>query len=205
MYAKNDIGVPLRLNYSPESCFVEISSTKDEGGALWKAHPLQVEGSEGVAEWEACNQMLNRTLYLVNKKNDSGVAFVDGVPEFVKKPGNPIKFKVFRDLSVALDVAEAANYPTAAFPSSPHMNEESLAWLSGKLPHIDIKIEKISVNIVHELSDTEDFFPLIRAGINNTQLIVQNLSTKSRVICTSTAAVHYFDAHRNLWLVKCTF
>ncbi|KAF7809778.1 putative vacuolar protein sorting-associated protein 13C [Senna tora] len=198
LYAKNNMGVPLRLNYNPGSCFVDISSTSDEGCTLWKAHPLRGEDSE-VSEWETCNQLVNRSLYLVNKKNDSAVAFVDGVLEFVRKPGNPIKFKVFHDLSVALDVTEAANYPRMAFPSSPHLNEESLAWLSGKLPHIDIKIEKISLNIVHELSDTEDFFPLIRAGINNTQLIVQNLYTKSRVICTSSAVIHYFDAQRNLW------
>lgn len=205
LYAKNDMGVPLRLNYSSGSCFVDICSTNDGGCALWRAHPLQDDGSEGVTEWEGGNQLVNRTFYLVNKKNDSGVAFLDGVPEYVQKPGNPIKFKVFHDLSAALHGIEEDNYPRIASLNSPHINVESLAWLNGKLPQINIKMGKISVNFVHELPGTEDFFPLVRACINNAQLIIQSFATKSRIISTSSAVAHYFDAQRNIWLVRCPF
>lgn len=205
LYAKNDMGVPLRLNYSSGSCFVDICSTNDGGCALWRAHPLQDDGSEGVTEWEGGNQLVNRTFCLVNKKNDSGVAFLDGVPEYVQKPGNPIKFKVFHDLSAALHGIEEDNYPRIASLNSPHINVESLAWLNGKLPQIDIKMGKISVNFVHELPGTEDFFPLVRACINNAQLIIQSFATKSRIISTSSAVAHYFDAQRNIWLVRCPF
>ncbi|XP_028760435.1 uncharacterized protein LOC114719142 isoform X2 [Neltuma alba] len=199
LYAKNDMGVPLRLNYNPGSCFVDICCTNDGGCALWQAHPFQDDGSEGVNDWEGCNQLVNRTFYLVNKKNDSGVAFLDGVPEYVQKPGNPIKFKVFHDLSLALHGIGADNYPRMASLSSPHINEESLACLYGKLSQIDIKMGKISVNFVHELPGTEDFFPLLRACINNAQLIIQRFATKSRIISTSSVVAHYFDAQRDIW------
>lgn len=197
MFAKNDIGVPLRLNFRPGSCFVDISCTDDGGCALWRAYPSQEESYEGVTDSEVFNQSAKRTFYLVNKSNDSAIAFVDGVPEFVRKPGNSIKFKVFNDLFVSCDVSDTASYPIMALQNT---DAETTAWLGGKLPCIDVKIEKISLNIVHELSDTEDLFPLICLFLNNTQFSVQSLATKSRVISTSSAAINYFDAQRNLWL-----
>ncbi|KAK7251111.1 hypothetical protein RIF29_34030 [Crotalaria pallida] len=199
LFAKSDMGVPLRLNCRPGSCFVDISCTNDGGSALWRVFPLQAESYERITDWEACNQLTKRTFYLENKRNNSAIAFVDGSLEFVRKPGNPIKFKVFRDMSVVYDVSEAATYPRMALQTRLHSNEESTSWQGGKLPCVDIKIEKISLNIVHELSDTEDLFPLICLFMNNTQLAIQSLTTKSRVIGTSSAVVNYFDAQRNLW------
>lgn len=199
LFAKNDMGVPLRLNFRPGSCFVDISCTNDGGCALWRVCSHQAESYEGVTDWEAFNQSVKGTFYLVNKKNNSAIAFVDGAPEFVRKPGNPIKFKVFNDLSVAYDVPEKDSYPRIALQTCLHTNAENTSWQGGKLPCIDIKIEKISLNIVHELSDPEDVFPLICLSITNTQLTIQSLATKSRVISTSSAEIHYFDAQRNLW------
>ncbi|XP_029127816.1 uncharacterized protein LOC109800070 isoform X2 [Cajanus cajan] len=199
LFAKNDMGVPLRLNFRPGSCFVDISCTNDEGCALWRVYPPQGENYAGVPDIEASNESIKRTFYLVNKKNDSAIAFVDGALEFVRKPGSPIKFKIFNDITAAYDVPETASYPRTAPQTTLHTEEESTSWQAGKHPCIDIKIEKISLNIVHKLSDTEYLFPLICLFINHTQLIIQCLETKSRVICTSSAVVHYFDAERNLW------
>jgi hypothetical protein len=129
--------------------------------------------------------------------NNSAIAFVDGALEFVRKPGSPIKFKVFNDLSVT---SETARFPQMALQTCLHTDAESTSSLGGKLPCIAIKIEKISLNIVHELSDTEDLFPLICLFLNDTQLTVQRLATKSRVISTSSVSINYFDGQRNLWL-----
>ncbi|KAK7263059.1 hypothetical protein RJT34_30643 [Clitoria ternatea] len=199
LFAKDDIGVPLRLNSQPGSSFVDISGTDDGECALWRVYPLKGENYVGVTDLEASDQSMKKTFYAANKKNDSAIAFIDGALEFVRKPGHPIKFKVFNDLSAACGFSEMASYPRMAPQTSLRTDAENTSWQGGKLPHINIKIERISLNIVHELSDTEDLFPLICVFINNTQLTIQSLATKSRVISTSSAVVHYFDTQRNLW------
>ncbi|KAJ7952893.1 Vacuolar protein sorting-associated protein [Quillaja saponaria] len=196
LYAKNTLGESLRLNYCPGSGFVDISSNTDGGGAVWRALPCEPESSMGVIDWEPYHQLVNRTLYLVNGKNDSGVAFVDEVPEFVRKPGSPFKLKVFHDLR---DVVNTDSHPTMTSGTSLGMHEGITFQQGGKLPHVDIRIEEITLNIVHELSDTADLFPLLRGCINNTQLIIQTLPTKFRVISTFNAAVLYFVGQLNLW------
>uniref|UniRef100_F6I7D8 Vacuolar protein sorting-associated protein 13 VPS13 adaptor binding domain-containing protein n=1 Tax=Vitis vinifera TaxID=29760 RepID=F6I7D8_VITVI len=105
LHAKSDSGEPLRLNCRPGSGFVDISSTNDSEWALWRTVSYKPESYEGDADWEPYSQLTKNTFYLINKKNDCAVAFVDGIPEFVRKPGNPFKLKVFHDSSLACDVA----------------------------------------------------------------------------------------------------
>lgn len=203
LHAKNDLGEPFRLNYCPGSGFVDISSTDDSGCALWRILSCEPENYESDIDWEPYNQLIKRTFYLVNKKSDCAVAFVDGVPEFVRKPGNPFKFKVFHDLSVARDVGNIDSHPLEESRSSLQDNASMLNGRASennrKLPFINIMFDKISLIIVHELSDTSDVFPLLRASIDSTQLIVQVMSTKMRVINTLRAAIYHFDSHRNSW------
>ncbi|KAL5752815.1 hypothetical protein ACOSQ2_023322 [Xanthoceras sorbifolium] len=202
LYAKNDLGQPLRLNYRSGSYFVDISCTDDSGSALWRVFPCEPQSDKGDADWEPCNELIKRTFYLVNKKNDSAVAFIDGVPEFVKKPGNPFKFKVFPNLSMAPDVVTSERYLDASDTNQCCIESEDgkrTSWKSGRLPSIDITIDKVSLTIVHELLDAKDRFPLLCGCISNTQLIIQILSTKTRVISTSSALLSYFDAQKILW------
>jgi len=194
------MGVPLRLNFRPGSCFVDICCPNDGGCALWSANPAQGENDVGFIDSEVNNQSFKRTFYLVNKKNDSAIAFVDGALEFVRKPGNPIKFKIFNDITAAYGASEIASFPRLATETM-YTDEESTLWQGGKLPCIDIKIEKVSLSIVHELSGTEYLFPLICLLLNSTQLNIQISAKKYRVISTSSAVAHYFDVERNLWLV----
>ncbi|KAK7346481.1 hypothetical protein VNO80_21001 [Phaseolus coccineus] len=199
LFAKNDMGVPLRLNFRPGSCFVDICCPNDGGCALWSANPAQGENDVGLIDSEVNNQSFKRTFYLVNKKNDSAIAFVDGALEFVKKPGSPIKFKFFNDITAAYGASEIASYPRMATETTINTDEEITSWQGGKHPCIDIKIEKVSLNIVHELSDTEYLFPLICLLLNSTQLNIQISAKKYRVISTSSAVAHYFDVERNSW------
>lgn len=203
MHAKNDLGEPLRLNYSPGSGFVDISSTNDRSWALWRLHSCEPMSYKGDMDWEPYNQLVKKTSYLVNKKNDCAVAFVNGIPEFVRKPGNPFRLKVFHDLSLARDAVKLDIHPVEALQTSlqhnAHLGEEKASGLGNTPPCIDIRIEKISLTIVHELLDTKEKFPLLCGHISNANLILQVLSTKTRVISTSNAAVHYFDAQRILW------
>ncbi|KAK9285530.1 hypothetical protein L1049_024725 [Liquidambar formosana] len=203
LHAKSDSGEPLQLNYRPGSGFVDISSTTDPKWALWRTLSYKPESYEGDIDWEPYNQLAKNTFYLVNKKNDCAVAFVDGLPEFVRKPGNPFKFKVFRDLPLARDVLKLDSRSVEAsgtnLQHSPHVDKERAYMQAGILPRIDLTIDNVTLTIVHELSNTRDKAPLIRGCINNIQLIIQILSSKVRVISTLIAVLTYFDAQRNLW------
>ncbi|XVF17781.1 hypothetical protein REPUB_Repub10bG0153200 [Reevesia pubescens] len=203
LHAKNNSGEPLRLNSYPGSGFVELSSTTDNAWALWRVLSYEPETYEGDIDWEPYNQVLRNALYLVNKKNDCAVAFNDRVPVFVRKPGNPFKFKVLTDMSVAQDVVTYSTYPMNSSGTkmnhSAHEDGEGSYRQSGNLPCIGITINKVALTIVHELSDTNDRFPLLHACFDDTQLTLQILSTKARVISTSKALLQYFDAQAKLW------
>ncbi|XP_052287194.1 uncharacterized protein LOC102617616 isoform X2 [Citrus sinensis] len=203
LYAKNDLGEPLRLNCHSGSCFVDISSSDDSSCTLWRMLPCDSESYRGDVDWEAQNQLVKDTFYLVNKKNDCAVAFIDGVPEFVKKPGNSFKFKEFNNLAVTRDLVVSDGYSFDASGTNvsrtEHDDEDKTSEKSGGLPCIHIKIDKVALTVVHELLDTKDRLPLFCACVSDTQIAVQSLSTKARVMSTSRALLSYFDAQRNLW------
>lgn len=201
LHAKNDLGEPFRLNYRPGSGFVDISSTDDGARAGWRIQSCEPESVESDTDWEPYNQLVRKNFYLVNKKNDCAIAFVDGVPEFVKKPGNPFKFKVFHDLPVAHGFGNADSHPLEGPRTRLQQNASSndeTSGKSGKFPCIDIAVEKISLTIVDELFDRRDVFPLLRASID-AKITVQILSTRTRVISTLTASVYHFDSRRDAW------
>lgn len=203
LHAKNDSGESLRLNYCPGSAFVDISSADDSGGALWRAISCEPESHDDDIDWEPFNQSVKKTFYLVNKRNDCAVAFGDGFPMFVRKPGNPFKFKVFQDISVAREVVKIDSFPLDSsgtrLKDNKFMDKRKTSGPVGHLPCVVISLDQISLTIVHELSNSEDMCPLLRGCINNTQLIVQMLSTKTRVINTSSAALYHFDCQINSW------
>ncbi|XP_042508366.1 uncharacterized protein LOC122084300 isoform X2 [Macadamia integrifolia] len=201
MHAKSDSGEPLRLNCRPGSGFVEISSSSDNG-ALWRILTYNPESCEGDNDLEPYNQQAKNTFQLVNKKSNCAVAFVDGVPEFVRKPGHPIKMKVFSYFSSAHEVV-GLNMDSAGASETDLLDslvvKDQASSYAGTLQHIDITIDKVTLTVVHELSDANDRFPLIQCCIDNIQLIVQILSSKFRLICTLAAVAYYFDAQRNSW------
>ncbi|XP_048232851.1 uncharacterized protein LOC8260571 isoform X2 [Ricinus communis] len=203
LHAKNDSGEPFRLTYRPGSAFVDISSTNDTGSSLWGALSCEPDSYKGDIDWEPYSILVKNKFYLINKKNDCGVAFIDGSPEFVRKPGNPFKFKVFHDHAVGCNVTTSDGCFLEAYGAnlyhSAHEEEDQTSYMSGKLPCIQINIDNSDLTIVHELPDTKDRIPLLRACINNAQIIVQILPYKTRFMSTSCSLLHYFDAQRNSW------
>ncbi|KAK9044527.1 hypothetical protein V6N11_058426 [Hibiscus sabdariffa] len=202
LHAKDNSGEPLRLNSNPGSGFVELSSTSDNAWSLWRV--LFYESTyEGDIDWEPYNHVLRNTFYMINKKNDCAVAFNDRVPVFVKKPGNPFKFKVLSDMSVVQEVGTYNMYCMNAsetnIPLGAHEDGKRSYWQSRNLPCIGISIDKVSLTIFHEFSDPNDRFPLLDACIVDAQLTLQMLSTKARVLSTSKALLQYFDAQTNIW------
>ncbi|KAL5557187.1 hypothetical protein UlMin_039423 [Ulmus minor] len=200
LHTQNTSGESLQLNYRPGSGFVDISSTDDGTRALWRILSCEPKNYEGDTNWEPYNQLIKRTFYIMNKKSDCAVAFIGGIPEFVRKPGNPFKFKVFHEISVPRDAGKFDNYnledSRTTSQDNVRLNETNAG---GKISCIEITFDEISLTVVHEHSDTNDMFPLLRGSINNTQFIVQILSNKARVISISRAAIYHFDSQRNSW------
>ncbi|KAJ6288558.1 hypothetical protein OIU76_024527 [Salix suchowensis] len=123
LHAKNNVGEPLRLSYHSGSDFVEISGASDSDWSLWRILPCEPESYNSDIDWEPYNKLFKDTFYLVNKKSGSAVAFVDGVPLFVRKPGHPFKFKMFHDSALIRDVATSDGLSSVAsgsnqFPST---------------------------------------------------------------------------------------
>ncbi|KAF6166527.1 hypothetical protein GIB67_005389 [Kingdonia uniflora] len=183
LHAKSDSGEPLLLNCRPGSDFVDISSDDDKGRALWRTVSYKPESYEADSDLETYNPSSKYTFFLVNKKCDRGVAFVDGVLEFSSKPGNPMKVKLFNDSYLASSISRL-DMPFAQATNPPCIN---------------VTIDKVTLTIVHKLSDANDMFPLLRVCIENNQFIVQVRSSKVRHISRFTAAILHFDAQRNLW------
>lgn len=191
LYAKNNKGEPLRLNYHSSSDIVNVSGLYDNAPTLFRASIGESENYKGDIDWETYRKLVKDTFYLVNKKSDSAVAFIDGFPEFVRKPGNPFKFKVFRESLATRNI-------TSVVP--PEIHEiEMLSVMNSSPPSITITVDGVSLTIVHELSETRDRFPLFRGSINITQLTLQMLSSKARIMNTSNILVLYFDAQANQW------
>ncbi|CAE6075717.1 unnamed protein product [Arabidopsis arenosa] len=192
LYAKNNKGEPLRLNYHSSSDIVNVSGLYDNAPTLFRASFGESENYKGDIDWETYRKLVKDTFYLVNKKSDSAVAFIDGFPEFVRKPGNPFKFKVFRESLVTRNL-------TPVVPSEIHESETQSVMMDSSPPSITVTIDGVSLTIVHELSETRDRFPLFRGSVNITELAVQMLSSKVRIMSISNILVLYFDAQTNQW------
>lgn len=197
MYAKTESGEPLRLNYEPGSGFVNISSA-DDNRALWKMMPCK-EGLESDPDWEPYNHLAKNNYILVNKKNDCSVAFIDGVPEFVQKPGNPFKFKVVehqpRGCFDQIKVGDSSESPVDGDHNACAFTTTTIQ----ALPCLNINFEKVSLTVFYELPDTRDKLPLVQGSIDNIKLVIQSLESKIRVMSSWTTSLAYFNAQRSVW------
>ncbi|XP_010558503.1 PREDICTED: uncharacterized protein LOC104827123 [Tarenaya hassleriana] len=192
LYAKNVKGEPLQLTYHSGSDAVNISGIHENATTLWRASFCEFENYKGDIDWETYRKLVEGSFFLVNKKSNSAVAFIDGFPEFVRKPGNPFKFKVFRDSLVTHDVRSTVHHED-------HNDEMQASVKDIRSPCISITFDEVALTIVHELSETRDRFPLLRGSINITQLVVQMLCSKARIISTSKVSIEYYDAQKYQW------
>ncbi|XP_068653783.1 uncharacterized protein [Aristolochia californica] len=204
LYAKNDKGDPLRLNFSPSSSFVDISSTDDKRCACWLASSFKPTGYMGDENAVFDYQSSKRAFSLVNQKSNYAVAFLDGVPEFVKKPGNPFKMKVFGELPwsqevVRMYVPKGETGEISETDPSGNNTDKEVSMLSKYFPHVVITFDKVTFTVHDEVSVNDEEFPLLQGCINNFYSILQLSSSKVRSISTLTAALYYFDARRDFW------
>ncbi|KAI3452089.1 hypothetical protein Pfo_008754 [Paulownia fortunei] len=219
LYGKDNSGESLRLNCRPRSRFVDISCSNDSGSALWRMLPFKPDAYEDAIKLASSNSLSKRAFHLVNKKNDCAVAFTDGILEFVSKPGNLFKWKVFDDpgpvgnnllpKSYIMEGSSSATSESRELQSFPRTGTDSRSdsnvtdkgefRTNGKLLGITVKVDKVTLTIVHELSDTEEKFPLLQGSIIPNQTIIQITNFKVRVMNTFEVILNYFDAQQNSW------
>ncbi|KAK1299722.1 hypothetical protein QJS10_CPB13g00147 [Acorus calamus] len=206
LHARNDSGEPLRLNFRPGMSLVDISSSDDSGCALWRTLAYKNNNFEDSTNSESYDPTASKAFYLVNRKNDYGVAFVDGFPEFVKKPGNPFKVKLFNDVPL-MEESVRLNVPSTSPNERRETSDQGDSSLVDVTPslmptsHVNIVIDKAYLTIFHEVPDANDRFPLVQACIDNTQVIVQTVSSKFRLISTFLSSVLYYDSQKNIWRI----
>ncbi|KAF0888967.1 hypothetical protein E2562_020183 [Oryza meyeriana var. granulata] len=206
LYAKTDEGKELALSSSHGSDLVEVSSSVGKPSSLWTTFPLRFDGFEDDGDdGKSCKIILRRSYHLVNKKNNYGIAFIDGLLEFIKKPGNPFKVKVL-DESLFTNVAR---------PFVPNVNLDNNTYLNveNELPfamrdsletgvcsqHAIISIDKIVVTITHEVLDAGNVFPLVQNCISDIRIVTQIFPSKVRILSSFKVAVQYFNARKYLW------
>ncbi|KZV24988.1 hypothetical protein F511_01958 [Dorcoceras hygrometricum] len=202
LYAKDDSGKSLQLSSNPRSRFVDISCSSDSDAALWRMLSFKDDTYEDAVELEFPSHLAKRTFHLLNKKNDYAVAFIDGVLEFVSKPGNLFKWKLFSDPGpgnnmlpdISLDSSEISNQ------SDSNIIESGESRINGNHLGITITVDKVTLTIVHELLNTEEKFPLLQGSFAPNQAIIQISKSKLRVMNTSVIVLCFFDAQRNSWV-----
>lgn len=156
---------------------------------------------------ESFYQLTRKSFYLVNQKSDCAVAFIDGLPEFVKKPGNPFKMKVFDKMSPTQGIVRQDVHNTYSNETYETNEQENItnvdigmnSMAATEIPFVNITIDKVSFTILYEVPDANEKFPLLRGTLDNFQFILQIASPKLRLIGTMTAGIYYLDASRNLW------
>ncbi|KAL0343600.1 UNVERIFIED_CONTAM: hypothetical protein Sangu_1247400 [Sesamum angustifolium] len=219
LHAKDKYGESLRLNCNPRSRIVDISCSSDSGSALWRMLPVKRNAYEDAIELQSSVSLNTRAFHLVNKKNDCAVAFIDGSLEFVSKPGNLFKWKVFDDpgpvggnllpnsyiVEGPSNPSTSSRDPCASLSTGTNSLSDSNVTgtrqlrTNGNLLGITITVDKVTLTIVHELSDTEEKFPLLQGSLLPNQTIIQISNSKVRVMNTFEVVVSYFDAHKNSW------
>lgn len=182
--------------------------------------PFKPDAYENAVELESSTSFSKRTFHLVNKKNDCALAFSDGTLGFVSKPGNLFKFKVFNNPGPVCNNLLPDRFITRELPGSPTSVSNKLqgSTKAGTDPQCDsnvngmgelrtksdllgitITMGKVTLTIVHELSDTEEKFPLLQGSIIPNQTIIQISNVKVRIMNTLEVILYYFNAQQNSW------
>ncbi|KAJ3674403.1 hypothetical protein LUZ60_005019 [Juncus effusus] len=183
----NNNSKPICLSYNSKSDFVSTSSNPDKPFSHWKLIPAPNPNySEDYDKsFNSVPENHPNTFYLVNYKNTLGIKFIDGFPEFVKKPGNPFKIRVLDESTIN------GLYMDWNLLEGSGANENA--------PAVQIRVENISVTVSHEVSDVKYEVPLLRGCVNDVNVSVHCCDDKIRVLASFDVSGRYFDARRDEW------
>ncbi|KAJ4788105.1 hypothetical protein LUZ62_039351 [Rhynchospora pubera] len=167
------------LSYNSGSGFVETSSNSTKPVSLWKILPVQSQKIEdydiNIDDVKSFKLVPENAFHLVNCKSNLGVGFIDGVPEFVKRPGSAFRVKVLQNVL------------------------EEVSGPNGNAPSVDVRAENISLTILHEVSDVKDEVPLLRSCMTDFQVVAHSTSAKVRMLGSFNASMQYFNARSDEW------
>uniref|UniRef100_A0A0D9Y124 Vacuolar protein sorting-associated protein 13 VPS13 adaptor binding domain-containing protein n=1 Tax=Leersia perrieri TaxID=77586 RepID=A0A0D9Y124_9ORYZ len=209
LYAKTNEGKELALGFSHGSDLVEVSSSVDKPSSLWTTIPLRFDSFEDESDdGKSCKIISRMSYHLINKKNNYGIAFIDGLLEFVKKPGNPFKVKVL-DQSLFSDVARTF-VPNVNLDNNTYLNVENELPFAVRdsfetgvnSEHVIINVDKIIFTITHEVLDTGNVFPLVQNCINDTRIVTQIFPSKIRILSALKVTMQYFNAQKYMWFTN---
>ncbi|EPS71292.1 hypothetical protein M569_03462, partial [Genlisea aurea] len=209
LYAEKNYGESLRLNFHARSRVVDISCTDENPSALWKMLPFKSDAYENSTELEYSTSLSRGLFHLVNKKNDFGVAFTNGILEFISKPGNLFKWKVFDGHNPPGSSSLSPNWlrvkgtsslsPESSELHDSHTSEKGEIKKKERPFGILIAVNKVAVTVCHELSSSEERFPLLQVSLMPNQIIVQVSDSKVRVMNSFEVNLYYFNGQQNLW------
>eukprot|EP01018_Ginkgo_biloba_P002878 Gb_15288 [translate_table: standard] len=206
LHARNDDGEPYRVHYRPGSSLVDISSTNDKSWELWRSIPYEYKREEDIEELDIYSHLFQNMVHLINQKSSSGVAFVNGLPMFIKKPGNPIKLKVFSPTALIKSLPVAALHLQNIAPNRDEpsyiqpKDEEKVVLMATVVPHVNVVIENCVITILYEATGAIHFLPLLRVCMDDAKSVSQVSSSKIRVISSFRIMLESYEAQRNRWM-----
>lgn len=198
--AKNDDGEPYRVHCHPGSTIVDISSTNDKSCELWNIIPFKYKAEDNIEE-EIYGHLSKKWLHFMNKKSGSSLAFVNARLQLVKKPGNPLKIKIFSPASwtktLPIDTLRRnASNGDGSLNLDP-MEEETFITT---VPQVKVIVNMFVITILYEASGAIHFLPLLRVCMDSGESVAQVSSYKFRTISTFKIRLESYEAQTDKWM-----
>lgn len=198
MSAKDADGKLFRVHYRPGSGLADIASTHDGSWELWQPISYKYSTNEDTRDLGFSSDLDGKLVYLVNQKSKQGMTLASGAPMMVKKPGNPFKFKILR-----LPDAKEGTLAQTALKFGSINDQSSLekpANLFVSIPEVDLKVESITLTLLHETGG-KSFLPLLRTRLENVRAVMHIQSCKVRLIGEYKILLEYLEANSNQWSI----
>lgn len=199
--AKNEDGEPYRVHCHPGSSLVDISSTNDKSCELWHAIPFKYKAEDDIEEHDIYGHLCKKWLHFINKKSGSSLAFVNARLQLVKKPGNPLKLKIFSPATLRNTL------PFDTLPTNVSDRDGSLKLdpleeetLITTVPRVKVIVNMFVITILYEASGAIHFFPLLRVYLDSAESVVQVSSHKFRIISTFKIGLESYEAQTDNWM-----
>lgn len=137
----------------------------------------------------------------MNFTRGSSLAFVNARLQLVKKPGNPLKLKIFSPATLRKTL------PFDTLPTNVSDRDGSLkldpleeeTLITTSVPRVKVTVNMFVITILYESSGAIHFFPLLRVYLDSAESVVQVSSHKFRIISTFKIGLESYEAQTDNW------